>query len=399
MSLKILSIGSDRNLFKKDSDAQKRIRDYGKIFEELHIIVFASKELGFSDLKLDGNIFVYPTNHSYKFLYLWNIYKIIKNLKFKIENSQDNFVISCQDPFESGLAGWLLKLWLKIPLQLQIHTDIFSPYFTAESAMNRLRVFMAKFLLPRADGIRVVSERIKQSLITQLLNYHLPIFILPVFIDVKKIQSAKIKINLHEKYQDHDFIILMASRLTQEKNIGMAIEAFAEVIKKLPIKPTIVGSPTLVGANYQLPKNPLLLIVGDGPESESLKFLASRYQLLDSNIIFEPWADDLISYYKTVDLFLLTSNYEGYGRTVIEAMASSLPVIMTDVGLAGELLINDLDGVIIPVMDGGQLEDALVKLIRDNETRQNFAKNSLKAVESFPAKEEYLNLYKKSLEL
>ncbi len=383
--MKIISIGSDRNLFKKDSEIQKRIKEYGKLFEELHVIVFSDKKDGHSDMKLSDNVFIYPTNHSYKAFYLWNIYGIIKNLKLRIENSRNDFIVSCQDPFEAGLAGWLLKLWLNLPLQLQVHTDFLSPYFSSESALNRFRVRLAKFLLLRADRIRVVSERIKSSLLT--LDSRLPacpargqglstkIAVLPVFVDIKKIQSAKIKTDLHRKYSDNDFIILMASRLAKEKNIGMAIDAMPEMVENHP--------------------KALLLIVGSGPEDDRLKFQAEKYGILDSNIRFEPWTDDLVSYYKTADLLLLTSNYEGYGRTVIEAMAAGLPVVMTDVGLAGEVLIDDLDGSVIPVGDKESLSGKLIELIGDLEKREGFIKNSLKAVESLLGKNEYLDAYKR----
>lgn len=382
MRLKILSIGSDRNLLKKDSDSQKRIIDHGKLFDELHIVVFADKKLGFSDLKLEENIFIYPTNHRYKIFYLWDIYKIVRKL---LRVSGQFSAITAQDPFESGLAGWLLKLWLKIPLQLQIHTDIFSTYFSGESFTNKLRTFLAKFLLTRADRIRVVSERIKQSIIIQLPNYNLPISVLPVFVDVKKIQSAKIKINLHEKYPNHDFIILMASRLTQEKNIGMAIEAFEGVIKKIS------------HSNSKLPKNPLLLIVGDGPESESLKLKVVSSKL-ENNVRFESFVDSatLFSYYKTADLFLLTSNYEGYGRTVIEAMSAGLPTIMTDVGIAGDILIDDLDGFVVPINKSAILAEIIIKLIYDQDRLASIRSEAQRVLRDFPSKPDYLNSYKKS---
>lgn len=372
--MKILSISSDRNIFIKNSETQKRMMEYGMIFKELHIIVFANKRLGYSDIKLAENVFVYPTNQHFKFLYLWNIYRIIKSLIISRQLS----AVTVQDPFEAGIAGWMIKLLFKLPMQIQIHTDIFSPFFFAESLSNKLRVLCAKFLLSRADGIRVVSERIKNSLLTFDHRLSAMVTVLPIFVDVKKIQSAKVKINLHEKYPDADFIILMASRLTKEKNIGMAIEATKSVVEKYP--------------------KALLLIVGSGPEDINLKFLASKYGILDSNIKFEPWTENLISYYKTADLFLLTSNYEGYGRTVIEAMAAGLPVIMTDVGIAGEILIDDLDGKIIPVNDTAALVSAIELLIGNKQLRESFSEESAKALFSWADKKEYLESYKKSFQ-
>ncbi len=372
--MKVLSIGSDRNLFIRDSEAQKRIKEYGTLFDELHIIVFADKTLGRSDSILGKNIFIYPTNHRYKLSYMLNIHAIAGRIFRKYGK---DFIISCQDPFEAGFAGWLLSRWLKVPLQIQVHTDIFSRYFSAESFMSRLRVVAAELLLPRADGIRVVSERIAQSLKKRNLKLKAAPVVLPVFVDVQRIQSARIRTDLHKKYPDHDCIILAASRLTKEKNLGMAIEAMAEVVKKLPM-------------------NPLLLIVGDGPEREKLKGACQKLQIAGS-VTFEPWSDDLISYYKTADLFLLTSNYEGYGRTVVEAMAAGTPVIMTDVGLAGELLINDLDGIVIAVNDVKELETAMLQLLENGAKKDSLKDEAIKVAQSLPSKGEYLSRYKQAL--
>ena len=132
----------------------------------------------------------------------------------------------------------------------------------------------------------------------------------------------------------------MASRLTKEKNIGMAIEAMKEVVKERP--------------------KTGLIIVGDGPEREALELKTTNYKL-KTNIIFENWTDDLASYYKTADLFLLTSNYEGYGRTIIEAMAANCPIVMTDVGLAGEVVKNYYNGIIVPAGDKKEMKEAILR--------------------------------------
>ncbi|OGI16943.1 MAG: hypothetical protein A3J63_01710 [Candidatus Moranbacteria bacterium RIFCSPHIGHO2_02_FULL_40_12b] len=372
----VLSIGSERNLFVKDSEAQKRIQEYGQLFNELHIIVFADKALGFKNIEIAKNIFVYPTNHAHKILYWHQVLSIVAGIVTRHTLS----AVTAQDPFEAGLVGWLLKLRFHLPLQLQIHADIFSSHFKAESLKNGLKVLIAKFLLPKADGIRVVSERIKQSLVSNVKCRMSNVSVLPIFVDVKKIQSAKIKMNLHQKYPEYDFIILIASRLTKEKNIGMAIKAMKELSQRLNVKSKM-----------------LLLIVGEGPEQKNIQLLITNYQLRN-NIILEPWTNDLISYYKTADLFLLTSNYEGYGRTVIEAMAAGLPVIMADVGIAGEVLINDLDGQVVPIGDIQVLTEAILELIKNPAKREEFKLNSLKLLEKWPTKQEYLEKYKNSLD-
>lgn len=259
------------------------------------------------------------------------------------------------------------------PLQLQIHTDVFSPYFCRGSFLNMIRVLLAKFLIPRADCVRVVSGRIADHL--KLVYDGLRIAKLPVYVDVGKIREAPVKTDLHKEYPQFDFIILMASRLTREKNIGLAIKAMAEVVRKHP--------------------KTGLIIVGSGPEDNNLISKIKNLKLSGS-VIVEPWTDDIISYYKTADLFLLTSNYEGYGMSVVEAMAGGLAVIMTDVGLAGEVLVDKKDGIVIPVADRAKLTEAILSLMENTELRNGLIENSKRTLSFWPSKDGYLRAYRDS---
>ncbi|TSD02623.1 MAG: hypothetical protein Athens071426_439 [Parcubacteria group bacterium Athens0714_26] len=228
--MKILSLSSDRNIFLKGSSAQNRMMEYGALFDELHIIV-AVKNADFKDIKF-GNVFVYPVHTFVKPFYFIGVVLIAKKI-LKNRNSALDFVITAQDPFETGLAAYILKLIYGFSLQLQVHTDFLSPYFARESFLNKIRILTAKFLLPRTDRIRVVSERIKRSFTAVGLKLKNEPEVLPIYIDVKKIQSLEIKTDVKKKYPNFDFIILMASRLTKEKNIGLAIEVMAEIVKKI----------------------------------------------------------------------------------------------------------------------------------------------------------------------
>jgi len=385
--MKVLSIGSDKNLFKEDSAVRQRIIEYGSLAEELHIIVFSRQKSEIRNLKsetnpksqISKNTFIYSTNSWSRWFYILDAYKIAKriilNSKFLIHNS----LITTQDPFECGLAGYIMAKKFKLPLHLQIHGDFLSPKFGQESFLNKIRVWLAKFLIPRADKIRVVSERIKDSIISKFRSIDISkIAVLPIFVDVKRIQKSDIKINLHEKYSQFDFIILMASRLTKEKNIELAVEAIQEVIKFYP--------------------KTGLIIVGDGKEKNNLKFKIENLKL-NENIIMESWIDDLSSYYKTADLFLLISNHEGWGMTSVEAMAAGCLLIMTDVGCAGEIVKNEYNGLVIPVGSKVKLIEAIERTIKEPSLHDKLKNNSLATVKNLASKEEYLNSYKKSWEM
>ncbi|TSC89698.1 MAG: hypothetical protein G01um10143_188 [Parcubacteria group bacterium Gr01-1014_3] len=377
--MKILMLSTDQNVFIKNSPTWERMIEYGKLFNELHIIVYTHKKLGMHDQELSKNVFAHPTNTQFKPLYFIDAYligkKIIRNSQFLV----DNAVISSQDPFETALVSYFLKIKFRLSFQIQSHSDFLSPYFWKESFKNKARVLLGKWLIKKADGIRVVSERVKRSLVNILDVPAAKIVVLPIIFDLDSVKHYPIKTNLRKKYSNHDFIILAASRLSTEKNIGLAIRAMAEVMKRNP------GS--------------LLLIVGGGPEEKKLKALIEKNRLAD-NVIFEPWTNDIISYYKTADLFVLTSNYEGGARSPIEAMANGLPVIMTDVAPANEFVINGQNGFVVPVGDWKALADRINQFIGMNPTEHNaFSSQGITTADHFRTKAEYLRDYQASLEV
>jgi len=340
--MKIISIGSDRKLFEKNSQVRARILEYGKVLGEMHIIVFSKKSSGLKEEKISEDVSIYPTNSLSKLFYICDAIKIAKKIK-------DADVVTAQDPFESGIAGYLIAKKKNIKLQLQIHTDLFSPYFKKGSILNKIRVQIAKYLLPKADYIRVVSERIKDSL--KSLKLKCEPFVLPVFVDTEKFKNAQIKTDLKVKYPQFEKIVLMASRLTKEKNIPLAIDAMELVIKKYPT----AG----------------LVIVGEGPEKENIKKYSQK---LKANIDFEDWTDDLASYYKSSDIFLLTSDYEGCVRTIIEASSAGSIVVSTNVGCS--------EGAIMVERNANDIAEKIGELIK-NPKNPDFKPK-------YSSKEEYL---------
>jgi len=370
--MKILSIGTDRLLFKTGSEVRRRILDYGELFDELHVIVFAKSDLGLKNEQLTDNVFLYPTQSITKINYIFDALKIGYRI---LKKDRNNWVITSQDPFETGLIAWLLKNWFKVTWQAQVHTDFNSPFFKKESFLNRLRSWFGRLLLVRADKIRVVSERIKKTIIPWPLKSE-PV-VLPIFVPQPLLEkTCPLEQNLHAKYPQFSFIILMASRLTKEKNYPLALGAFAEAVAHRPG----VG----------------LIIVGDGPQKDELLRLAKALGI-EKQVIFGDWSCDLSCYYQTADLFMLTSNYEGYGRTLVEAGLNICPVLTTEVGLVGEIIDNN-NALICPVGD----EDCLVEKIswavsRSDELRALVKKLNSDLATKLVEKNKYLDLYRQIL--
>lgn len=112
-----------------------------------------------------------------------------------------------------------------------------------------------------------------------------------------------------------------------------------------------------------------LVIVGEGPERGALEALAAELGIA-ARLWLPGDRRDIPDFLRAFDLFALPSLGEGISNTILEAMASGLPVIATRVGGNPELIREDENGRLIPVGDAGALADALSAYIRDADRRK-----------------------------
>lgn len=131
-------------------------------------------------------------------------------------------------------------------------------------------------------------------------------------------------------------------------------------------------------------KNPniRLMLVGDGEDREKLKNLAKKLKI-ETNIIFVGFQIDLSPFYKTSDLFVLSSDYEGFGNVIVEALSYGIPVVSTDCPYGpSEILDNGRFGTLVPVGD----IDALAIAIKEklNSLQKNNYNLMKRASEFFP---------------
>jgi len=372
--MRILTFGSDRALFDDASPVRKRVLEQARLVEEMAIVVFAPRRAHFRTEFPATNLTIIPTNSLHKFFYVFDALRI--GWKLLKQKGKKDWLVSAQDPFESGFIAYLLTLVFRVPLHVQLHTDPFNGAWRSMNVLNVIRLMIALLVLRRADSVRVVSLRVKRG----VMEAGIPesrITLIPIFVDIPRFMESTATFDLHDAYPGHRAIILSAGRLEKEKNFASLLRAFAKVL--------------------QFHEDALLVIVGSGSQHESLVELA-EWLNIDHNVQFLSWSHDMISYYKTADVYVQASLYEGWGMAVIEAMASGLPVVMTDVGCAGEVVLHENTGLVVPVDDDAALADALLRIIGDEALAENLAENGRAMVGSLATKEHTLELYQLSWE-
>jgi glycosyltransferase involved in cell wall biosynthesis len=173
------------------------------------------------------------------------------------------------------------------------------------------------------------------------------------------------------------FTVLTVARLIERKGIDDLIKAVAMLIKN--------GVTDI-----------RLKIVGKGNMEEALKNLSRELDIAEfvDFLGYVPH-DKLPLHYSSSDVFVLPSKYEGMSNTVLEAMASGLPVIVTDTGGTAEMV--DGNGIIVPATSPSELRSALVKYYDNSNLKRKHGAKSRTIAETLTWNEVmkgYLDVYK-----
>ena len=346
--MKALFISNDPSIFEEGSSTAKRMKEYADAIGTLHILTRVSRSYKGPSEKNDGNLFLHAVRGP-KLLALWGLsgkaHALIK--KEGIE------IVSAQDPFEYGRAAAKAVKGTKAKLHIQIHTDFLSPWFTRSaiarspqtrmSSINKVRQNIADRVLPQADGIRVVSKRIQDSLVAKYGAKVVPSVVIPIA--VPDTAPPAVPLPGHA----FTFVLMAIGRLEPEKRIEDILVALARIHKTYPS----VG----------------LMIVGDGREQKRLEHWVDVLGI-NPYVHFLGDRPDAWGLLQNANAFIQASGYEGYGRTLIEAALARVPIITSDVGIVGEVFEGYKDVLSTPPGDPTNLGVHIMNLVEDAELRK-----------------------------
>jgi glycosyltransferase involved in cell wall biosynthesis len=112
---------------------------------------------------------------------------------------------------------------------------------------------------------------------------------------------------------------------------------------------------------------------------------------------FVGWHDDVSFFFVNADAFLSLSNYEGYGRSLVEAALRALPIVTTDVGVVGELLRPDQEALVVDA-DPEMVAAAIERVMEDGAfARQLGEAAKARALEQAMTEDEYLARYREAM--
>jgi glycosyltransferase involved in cell wall biosynthesis len=166
-----------------------------------------------------------------------------------------------------------------------------------------------------------------------------------------------------ERENKEKFVIGSAGRLCQVKGYRFMIE-IAKAVKEET-------------------KHIKFHLAGEGPERAKLQALIQQYSL-NETFVLQGHLDDMLPFYRSLDLYLNTSVHEGIPMSILEAMAHGLPVVAPNVGGISEIINNGEDGYLIEKRDPKAFAEKCFLLYKNKQLRQRMAQAAReKIVKSF----------------
>jgi len=224
-------------------------------------------------------------------------------------------------------------------------SDVYVPWMFREQ--------ISKFVLKNADAVIALTEDMKKKM---KKIYDRDISVIPNGIDLSKVEClSKEDVRLNLGVKNDKKIILFVGALHPVKGLTYLVEAM-KIIRD---------------------KNKQLILVGDGKERDHLKDLVKKYGL-EKCVIFigKVPNDKVFKYMMASDVFVLPSLSEGFPNVVLEAMASGLPIVATNVGGLSEIVKDGENGFLVDPKNPEQIAEKINLFLEDEKFRERISKNS-----------------------
>lgn len=123
-----------------------------------------------------------------------------------------------------------------------------------------------------------------------------------------------------------------------------------------------------------------MIIGGDGDQKEPLQKQISKCQSKENIRFLGSKRTDVFEIFRIGDIFVLPTFYEGMSNIIMEAMASKLPIITTDIDVNADLIESQKTGVLVPVADSDAIAKNLIELIENPQKRERLGQAAFEEI-------------------
>jgi glycosyltransferase involved in cell wall biosynthesis len=305
----------------------------------------------------------------------------------EISNYAEVIKLGIPNRFNPIIIIHLVKLIRRIKPQI-IHTHLFQPrIYTAFSSLffhkviliahkhnnvnlRKHNIFIILEILSFLFYKRIIaiSQSVKKSLMKYELVPERKISIVYNGIDFNKFNESYISKGYN---QGKKLTIGTVCRLERQKGLKYLLLAMRLILTKFP--------------------DTILEIIGEGSLEPELKLLSKKLGISNSVIFFGKFAN-VIPFYKRMDIFVLPSIYEGFGIVILEAMASGIPIVATNIEGIKEVIVNEISGLLVSPKNPDDLACAILQIIENRQLREKLIDEGIKRARLFDIDEHVKSL-------
>ena len=215
--------------------------------------------------------------------------------------------------------------------------------------LTNIHRFLLKY---RMSAYVAISEGVMETVFKSFRLDKNKLFVIYNDIDLERYYNDAFKV------RDKVTRIVAIGRLTAAKNYPNLFQAVKTINQQLAVR------------NIKLP---VFVIVGEGELREQLETLIDRSGL--SNVKLLGLRTNIPAQLKYSDIYVMASNWEGLSISLIEALASGIPIVATDVGSNREIIQDRLSGTLVSPSKPERLANAIIELIESRDLRMSYSQN------------------------
>ena len=276
-----------------------------------------------------------------------------------------------------GPLGWFLKRSHGLPYIISLRgADVPSDEVKRFATAYKVLRPVVGGLLKDADAVVSVSNGLRAH--AHAISPEVPIEVITNAIDLSRFRPPL------QRVQHEAIRLIYVGRLVASKSPEVLIEAVA-ILNTLEVQPF------------------RLELVGEGDQRPQLEKMIIDLGLT-KDVSFTGWVerDCLPDYYHQADIFVTATTWEGMPNTVLEAMATSLPIVGTRAAGLDQLVTEGENGYLVPVGDAPALANRLGRLINNPYERYRMGQESRKVAERQFSWEyitaQYVDIYERVLQ-
>jgi N-acetyl-alpha-D-glucosaminyl L-malate synthase BshA len=222
---------------------------------------------------------------------------------------------------------------------------------------------IVEFSINKSDGVTSVSADLRKETF-ETFRITNEITVIPNFVDMERFHKQKKEHFKKIICPNDEKLIVHVSNFRKVKRIDDIIHVFGMIRPKMPSK---------------------LLLIGDGPERQTMELLCRKLELCD-DIRFIGKLDAVEEVLSVADLFFMPSEKESFGLAALEAMACEVPVISTNTGGIPELVIQGKTGFMSEIGDREDMAKNALHVL-DEDNLPTFKANALARAKEFDIKQ------------